>query len=538
MLNRLVSEVRAFTEDQLDHIRRLTQIGAALSAEKNLDRLLEMIVDEARKFTHASGGTLYIMSDDETELHFAIVQNDSLNVRMGGTGDRITWPPVKLRNEDGTENHTNVSAHAAISGEVVNIPDVYNAEGFNFEGTRRFDAQTGYRSRSMLVVPMRNHENDIIGVLQLLNAQDPSTNEVITFSRESEKMTESLASQAAVALSNNRLIEGLENLLESFITSIATVVDEKSPYTGGHVRRVAELTMAIARKINGVREGPLADFNFNEEQLRELRTAAWLHDVGKITTPEHVVDKATKLETICDRIELLKARFEILKRDYEIEQLKRRLEEQGGEPSGCSAEGQDAFVEAVKDDLEFLINANMGGEFMADEKIERLKTISERMLQLNGQLQPLILKDEVYNLSIRRGTLNREERDIINNHAAVTHKILSQLPFPKKLRNVAQFAAAHHEKLDGTGYPLGLDDSRLPIQSRILALADVFEALTAKDRPYKKGKTLSEAMKIMAMMVKDRHIDADLFDLFLKEKIYLDYARRELSAQQIDQTEF
>jgi HD-GYP domain-containing protein (c-di-GMP phosphodiesterase class II) len=192
----------------------------------------------------------------------------------------------------------------------------------------------------------------------------------------------------------------------------------------------------------------------------------------------------------------------------------------------------------VKDDLDFLVIANSGGEFMADEKLARLKAIAQKMLELDGQLHPLILEDEIYNLSIRRGTLNDEERNIINNHAVVTQKILSQLPFPKKMHNVAKFAAAHHEKLDGTGYPQGLKDSQLPIQSRILALADVFEALTAKDRPYKKGKTLSEAMKIMAMMVKDRHIDADLFDLFVKEKIYLEYARRELSTQQIDQTEF
>jgi HD-GYP domain-containing protein (c-di-GMP phosphodiesterase class II) len=538
MLNCLVSEVKVFTEHQLDHIRRLTQIGVALSAEKNLDRLFEMIVEEARKFTNANGGTLYIMSDDETALHFAIVQNDSLNIRMGGTGGKITWPPVMLRNDDGTQNYANVSAYAAISGEVVNIPDVYNAEGFNFEGTRRFDSQTRYRSRSMLVVPMRNHENDIIGVLQLLNAQEPSTNEVITFSHESEKMTESLASQAAVALSNNRLIQGLENLLESFITSIATAIDEKSPYTGGHVRRVAELTMTIAEKINNVREGPLADVSFSEDKLRELRTAAWLHDVGKITTPEYIIDKATKLETICDKLNLLKARFEIIKRDREIERLEKRLADQKSCQVECDIEGQSAFPEVLKDDLDFLVSANMGGEFMADEKIARLKAIAETRWNLEGESQPLILDDEFYNLSIRKGTLNNEERNIINNHAVVTHKILSKLPFPKKLRHVAQFAAAHHEKLDGTGYPLGLKDYQLPIQSRILALADVFEALTAKDRPYKKGKTLSEVMKIMAMMVKDKHIDADLFDLFLKEKIYLDYASKELSAQQIDQTEF
>ena len=279
LLNRLVSDVKEFTESQLEHIKKLTQIGVALSAEKNIGRLFEMIVDEARKFTHADGGTLYIMSDDEQELRFAIVQNDTLNVRMGGTSGEIAWKPVSLKNPDGSPNHSNVSAYAAISGNVVNIPDVYDAEGFNFEGTRKFDATTGYRSKSMLVVPMRNHEQDIIGVLQLLNAMDMVSNESIPFSGESQEMTESLTSQAAVALTNNRLIQGLENLLESFITSIATAIDEKSPYTGGHVRRVAELTIAIARKINKSKEGPYADVFFNEDQMREIRIAGWLHDV-------------------------------------------------------------------------------------------------------------------------------------------------------------------------------------------------------------------------------------------------------------------
>jgi GAF domain-containing protein len=201
----------------------------ALSGEKNINRLLEIIVDEARRMTNADAGTLYIISDDETELQFAIIQNNSLNIGMGGTGGSITWPPVKLKNNDGSANEANVSAYAAISGETINIADVYHAQGFNFEGTKKFDKNTGYRSKSMLVSPLRNHENDIIGVLQLLNALDPATGEVINFSSESQEIILSLASQAAIALSNSRLIHDLENLLESFIKTIASTIDEKSP---------------------------------------------------------------------------------------------------------------------------------------------------------------------------------------------------------------------------------------------------------------------------------------------------------------------
>ncbi|MDO9585807.1 MAG: HD domain-containing phosphohydrolase [Syntrophales bacterium] len=549
LLNNLVRDVRGFTEHQLGLIRKLTQIGAALSAEKNIDRLLEMIVDEARNFTHADGGTLYVMSDDETAINFAIVQNNALKIRMGGTGGKITWPPVPLKNPDGSPNYANVSAYAALSAKVVNIPDVYDAEGFNFQGTRKFDADTGYRSKSMLVVPLQNHENDIIGVLQLLNAQDSATGEVINFSYEYQQMTESLASQAAVALSNNRLIHDLENLLESFITTIATAIDEKSPYTGGHVRRVADLTLTIADRINKMADGVYANVYFNDDLLKELRIAAWLHDVGKITTPEYVVDKATKLESIYDRIETLKTRFEVLRRDHEIDVLKNRLMDASARPAASleaagGSKGKteineeiDTFVKGLEEDIGFLVNANTGGEFMADEMLARIKDIAARTWLHDGAPQPLLTENEVYNLTIRRGTLTNEEREIINNHARVTYKMLSRLPFPKKLRRVPDYAAAHHEKMDGTGYPHGLKGDELSLQSRILALADVFEALTAKDRPYKRGKTLSlsEALKIMTFMVKDGHIDKDLFELFIKEKIYLDYAQKELALQQIDQ---
>jgi HD-GYP domain-containing protein (c-di-GMP phosphodiesterase class II) len=534
LLSELPPKVKGFMEKQLDQIRRLNQIGTALSAEKNLDRLLEMIVDEAREFTNADGGTLYIISDDEDELHFAIVQNTSLNIRMGGTGGKITWPSVRLKNLDGKPNHANVSAYAAITGQVVNISDVYHAEGFNFEGTRRFDAETGYRSKSMLVVPMRNHENDIIGVLQLLNAQVAGETGVIPFSIENQKMTESLASQAAVAISNKRLIHDLENLLESFIRTIATAIDEKSPYTGGHVRRVSELTMTIAEKINKSMDGPYEGVSFDEDELKELHISAWLHDVGKITTPEYIVDKGKKLETIYNRMEALRERFEILRRDRAIENLKignRQRYRKNVEKRIDSEAREEMDLDA---DYEFLTDINTGTKFMDKEMLDRLKNISERKWNLGGDLRNLLSDDEVYNLSIPLGTLTDREKEIVKNHATVTHKMLCQLPFPKKLRNVSYYASSHHERIDGAGYPFGLKGNAIPLQARIIALADVFDALTAKDRPYKKEKTLSEAIKIMGNMVKDNHIDSDLFELFIKERIYLDYARKELTPNQID----
>jgi HD-GYP domain-containing protein (c-di-GMP phosphodiesterase class II) len=503
-------------------IRRLTRIGLALSAERNIGRLLEMIVDEARKFTGADGGTLYIMSEDESELAFAIVQTETLNVRMGGTGSNITWKAVKLRNADGLPNHQNVSAHVALTGKTINIHDVYDAEGFDFKGTRRFDEQTGYRSKSMLVVPMKNHENDTIGVLQLLNARNGQCGTVGPFSQECQELTESLASQAAVALCNSRLIHDLETLMDAFIRAIATAVDEKSPYTGGHVRRVAGLTKAIAEKLNETQEGPYAEVNFSSCQLKELQTAAWLHDVGKITTPEYIVDKATKLETIIDRIEVLRLRFELCILQGKLEQLAR------GAGSLSAPPERDNGERALREDFSFLMQANRGEQPMTDEMVARVREIARRMIVLDGKSQPLLSEDEVENLTIRQGTLSKRERGIIENHAAMTYKILSQLPFTKKLKHVPDYAAAHHEMLNGRGYPERLQAERISLQSRILSLADVFEALTARDRPYKKGKTLSEAMNILEKMVRDGHIDANLFNMFKKAGIHLEYAQREM----------
>jgi HD-GYP domain-containing protein (c-di-GMP phosphodiesterase class II) len=527
---------RESTQYALHLIEHLTKIGVALSAERDLTRLLELIIDEARNLTSADGGTLYVLSDDGQFLDFAIVQNKTLGVRMGGTGGKINWPPVKLTDAQNNRNLVNVSAYAALTGEVVNITDVYNAAGFNFEGTRQFDARTGYRSKSMLVVPMRNHEHEIIGVLQLLNAMDEGTNEVIAFSRESQMITESFASQAAVALSQNRLIQDLENLLESFVKIIALAVDEKSPYTGGHIRRVADITMAIAEKINKADEGHFSQVQFNEDQMKELRFAAWLHDLGKITTPEYVVDKATKLETIFDRMELVRTRGEIILRDHKRTSLKKCSE--ADQEVNSSQNDEEIFACQFREDMKFLADVNTGAISLGRDEIARLQEIGARKLIRDGQTESFLTEDELQNLCVYRGTLTDKERDIVNNHAAVTHKLLSQLPFPKKLKDVPDYAACHHEKLDGSGYPRGLREDEISLQARILALADIFEALTAKDRPYKRANTISEAISILSGMVKARHIDGNLFKLFMDEKVYLDYARREMHPQQIDKTDF
>ena len=526
------------SRDLLQHIDRLIAIGIALSAEKDTHKLLELILLGAKELTHADGGTLYSVGEDHS-VRMEIIRTDSLNFAMGGTsGVAIPFPPIPLYDEDGQANQRMVVTHAVLNDRTVNIPDAYDAEGFDFSGTKAFDSKTGYRSTSFLTVPLKNHQGDIIGVLQLLNAQDPSSGQIIPFSDEAQLLTESLASQAAIALTNRRLIDDLKNLLESLIQLVATAIDEKSPYTGGHCKRVPVLTMMLAEAAHASMEGPLKDFRLSDDDRYELSIAAWLHDCGKITTPEYVVDKSTKLETIYDRIETIDTRFEILKRDAEIAMLKQQLTalEQGETPDKTAMQAalRDTLRE-LDEELDFLHLSNTGGEFMAEADQQRVREIAKRQWHHNGEAIPLLTENEVYNLCIAKGTLTPEEREVINNHIVATIKMLEALPFPKHLRNVPEFAGGHHEKMDGSGYPRGLRGEQMSVQARIMAIADIFEALTARDRPYKEGKKLSEALRILNFMKKDKHIDPDLFEIFVRERIFAKYAEEYLEAAQIDQ---
>ncbi len=524
---------------QLTLVDRLTEIGLALSGETRLERLLEMIVDEARVLTKADAGTLYILNKDSRKLEFSILQNDTMNVRMGGSsGNEITLPPVPLYGPGNKPNKSNVSSYCAITGETVNIADVYEAEGFDFTGPRKYDDATGYRSKSMLVIALKNHEQDIIGVLQLLNALDDD-GEVIEFSENVVDIIGSLASQAAIALTNTQLIQGLKDLLYSVIQSIAAAIDAKSPYTNGHIERVVTVTMMIAEKINSMTDGKYADVQFTDDEMEELKLAAWMHDVGKISIPEHVVDKSTKLETIFDRSELVDARFRLIAETIKNRQLQdtvEALQNGASELEVVLIEDKYAEVlEGVEEDRLFILSCNIPKEFMSDERIERVEKIAAKTYESNGETFNWLTEDEVKNLCIRKGTLTDKERRIIESHAQITHEMLSRLPFPKRLSRVPEYAAGHHEKLDGSGYPNGLDENQLPLQARIMAVADIFEALTAKDRPYKKPMKLAQAIKILGFMVKDRHIDPDICELFIGSGLHLEYAKAELDPSQLEE---
>jgi len=516
------------TDDLIRRLAELNRIGIALSQEKDLDRLLEAILLAAKQITNADGGTLYRrIHAPQDALRFEIIRNDTLGIAMGGTtGVKIPFEPLPLRDRSGGGNTSMVAAYAVLNERTVAIADAYAARNFDFSGTKAFDRQTGYRSQSFLTVPMKDHEDEIIGVLQLINAKDRVTGAVVAFSETDIHLAESLASQAAMALTNRLLLLQLENLFESFINLINKAIDEKSPYTGGHCARVPVLTMMLAEAANAATTGPLAGWQMTDKDRYELKIAGLLHDCGKVTTPVHIVDKATKLQTIHDRIELIDTRFEVIKRDAELAALRG----QG------SREDIAARLRAIDEDRDFLRKCNIGSEAMHPGDCERVLAIARkyRWRGPDGREGDCLTEDEIHNLTIHSGTLTQAEREIINHHINVTIEMLEALPWPRHLRNVPEYAGGHHERMDGTGYPRGLKREQMSVQARIMGIADIFEALTARDRPYKEGKTLTESLQILGKLKLAGHIDPDLFDIFIRDRVYLRYAKEFMNPHQID----
>ncbi len=512
-------------------VQRLTEIGIALSQERNPDALLERIVLEAMDIANADGGTLYVMSEENT-LDYEIVRNRSLSIQFGGAHPTPDFKPIPLYDAMGLPHYTIQVVNAVLMRTTINIENAYRADGFNFEGTHAFDRQYGYLTQSVLTIPMINHKHEAIGCLQLINAKDPASGETITFSAEMAQIIEALASQAAVILDNKQLILAQRNLLESFIKIIAQAIDSKSPYTGNHCERVPVLTEMLAEAACAANEGKFARFSLNDEEKYELHIAGWLHDCGKIVTPMHIMDKSTKLETIHDRIDAISTRFEVLKRDAHIAYLESVMAQPDQQAVHLAAfQGR---VKQLEEDCEFVHKANIGGEFMADAEIERLEQLARLRWKRGGYGEALLSENELYNLSVRRGTITPEEREIMNDHMVHTVNMLESMPWPKHLRRVPEYACGHHEKMDGTGYPKGVFGATMSIPARMMAIADVFEALTAADRPYKPAKKLSEAMDIIAKLKKCNHLDPDLVDFFVSSGVYRDYARLYLEPELID----
>ena len=533
--------MQALTHTQIaQRLDLLTEVSVALGNSPDTGTLLDRILNIAKTLTHADGGTLYRPDESRQSLDFSISINDTLGIYQGGaSGNPIDIPSVPLFDAQGNRNLGSVAAYSANFGQSVNIEDVYQADVFNFSGMRSFDKTFGYHSQSFLTVPMNDHEGELVGVLQLINAREPETGKIVAFSATDQRFIEALAAQAAVAITNQQLVLQLEELLEALVNLINIGIDEKSPYTGRHCQFVPELTMMLAEAVHNSVSGPLAHFRMDDADRKELWFAGLLHDCGKITTPVHVVDKATKMETIFDRIHMIDTRFEVLMRDCEIRALRAKC------AGGVGGAGPDhAAIDArlaaelaqLRDDREFLRVANVGGEGMAPADQDRVRQIAKyRWVGVDGAERNFLDDEEELNLTIRFGTLTDAERKIINNHISVTIKMLESLPWPKHLANVPEYAGGHHERMDGKGYPRGLTKDQMSVQARIMAIADIFEALTARDRPYKKGKMLTESLRILGNFSLNGHIDPDLFDIFIRSKIYMEFARKNMDERQIDE---
>lgn len=524
---------------EYEHIQRLNAIGIALSSQLDHQQLMEMVLNSARELTGADAGSLYIVDPDAKIVRFAVIQNDSLSgdIDVSLEKNLINHTVIPLYNPDGTPNHKTIVASSVLKKTVINIADAYQEEGYDFSGTQNFDKKTGYRSKSFLTVPLCNHENEVIAALQLINKLD-AHRQAIPFNAADQEIAQSLASQAAVAMNNQRLISDLHNLFDSFVRVIASAIDAKSPQTGAHCRRVPDATLMLAQAASDSNFPGLEGFSMSDKDMYELKTAAWLHDCGKVVTPHHIVEKSTKLQTISDRIDSVTQRFDILARDITIQKLELQLEatRKNTVPDAQVLDQYDQKLNALAQDQAFLKKANKGGEFMQDADIDHIHLLAKLEWKgMDGQRHSLLNDDEVANLCIRKGTLNPEERQIMEDHMVHTLNMLEQLPFPRHLQQVTEYAVGHHERMDGTGYPRGLTREQLSIPARIMGIADVFEALTAPERSYKHPMSLSQSLAIMGRMVQDQHLDPDLFSVFVHKEVYLAYAHRHLQPEQIDE---
>ncbi|MGB4073015.1 HD domain-containing phosphohydrolase [Pseudomonas sp.] len=558
-----------------DTISSFLDITASLSAETRFDALLRRVLRETVDLSEASGGLLYLRdsSSGRLEPHGLFINDEQHNLEQ----HRI--PSF----DQGDPSIPDWLAHTAMGGSSVVV-----SLGFDEAGNFQSLLHTLDSPRVHLVSSgLHNRQGQTLGVLLLLHRDTGDESDLAMLRPERIAYVEAVSGVAALCIESQRLLDQQKKLLDAFIQLIAGAIDAKSPYTGGHCQRVPEITLMLARAAAASDEAPFRDYQPNDEEWEALHIAAWLHDCGKVTVPEYVVDKATKLETICDRIHEVRMRFEVLKRDAWI--VYWQSLSQGGDASSLS-QLRDELLATLDDEFAFIARCNLGGEAMAEADLERLRSIAartwtrtlddrlgvsweENLRQSRSPAQALpvqeaLLSDkpehlierpdseriaadnpwgfkldvphykhnrgELYNLGIGRGTLTNEERFIINGHMVQTIRMLNHLPFPPHLANVAEIAGGHHEKMDGTGYPKRLKREDMSLPARMMAIADIFEALTAVDRPYKKGKLLSESLNIMAGMCKGAHIDPELFGLFVQEKIYLSYAERFLRSEQVD----
>ena len=528
-------------------IHELNQIGMALSAEHDPAKLLELILTKSREFTSSDAGSVYLVEgtgDDSQrqsllfapseqgapilqqeaheQLRFKLAQNDTVAVPFREAAISI--------------NEKSIAGYVALTGEIVNIEDAYHlAPDVPYSINRKFDEDSGYRTKSILAVPIRNQKEKIIAVLQLINAKrdfsarldsyDAVEQQVLAFSPRQQEIVQSLAGQAAVALENSQLYDSIQRLFEGFVRAAVTAIETRDPATSGHSFRVANLTVALAEAVDRVDSGPYRSVRFSRDQMRELRYASLLHDFGKVGVREEVLVKAKKLYP--SQLEVIKQRFGLLRRTLENESLKARMDyllKHGHEKFLASQKEFDARLAAQLSEVEEYAQAIVWANeptVLPEGNFERLVDIANLHYEdLDGAKRPVLTMDEVQMLSIRKGSLDDEERLQIESHVLHTVSFLQQIPWTNELRNVPEIARGHHEKLNGTGYPYKLAAPEIPVQTRMMTISDIFDALAAADRPYKKAVSIDRALEILGTSVEDGELDPGLFEIFLSAKIF------------------
>lgn len=508
-------------------LHELNNIGVALSAERDINKLLELILVKSRAITAADAGSLYLVkrgkehgsSTDDT-LSFELAQNDSVSVSFEKR-------PVPL-------NETSIAGYVALTGEIVNVADAYHLPaGTPYKISRSFDEKSGYRTKSMLVVPMRDHDQKVIGVIQLINKKREAKivlrpvslveETVIPFTSVDEELASSLASQAAVAFENTKLIQDIRNLFESFVKASVTAIESRDPTTSGHSGRVATLTVGLAEALDSLDHGPFRDVAFSADQMQEINYASLLHDFGKVGVREKVLIKGKKLYV--GEMLLVRQRFSYIKRSLEADYLRAKLEQiQSGHGKPDLLAEMDRNYEQSKGELDQILKLVMQSNeptILEEESFRTLMDLTTRtFLDIEGSRQPWLTPNEVSALSIRKGSLSEKERREIESHVTHTFRFLSEIPWTGEFRRVPEIAYAHHEKMDGTGYPRRLNASEIPLQSRMMAISDIFDALVAWDRPYKKAVAVERALDILRQEAVSGKLDAPVLDVFVEARIY------------------
>ncbi|PID28726.1 MAG: hypothetical protein CR982_04130 [Candidatus Cloacimonadota bacterium] len=472
----------------------LNEIGIALSFQTDINKLLVIMVDKIINFINCDACSIFLRERDPDRLFFRVSKTISMNVQS------IKDIPIPFSEES-------IAGYSAVNKKLLNIDDCYNLKStLPYKFNRNYDKISGYRTKSMLCVPIVDRNKDLLGVLQIINKLNEITGEVVSFDKECELIAESLVSQASIAISNFNLIEKNKNLYKSLVASFTEAIEARSPHTAGHSSRVKLLSVLIAKAINRVKYGKFKDFSFSDSQIEELSFSAILHDVGKISIPEKILEKVNKLTD--EEMRAIEERFEAIRLSI--------LKYDGNNSAKA--------IREIDEDYKFLKSKSISGKPLTNEEIDRIKYISKKEFSLsNGKYKLFLNNDEVTKLLIKNGSFTVDEYEIMKKHVLYTHEILKEIPFTDELKNVCEYASKHHELLDGSGYPNNLTEKAIPLQSRILTIADIFEALTALDRPYKESKPIDISLKILYDQVSKGKLDKDVFDVFVKERVYEEY---------------